>query len=234
MVVFPNCKINLGLLVVDKRPDGYHNIETVFYPVSLRDAAEITISSGKNDLFEFKTTGINIPGENSGNLCHKAWQLIKNDFPNIPSLKMHLHKAIPIGAGLGGGSSDGAFTLLLLNEVFQLDISKERLLEYALELGSDCPFFILNKPCIATGRGEEMKEINLSLDNYYFVLVDSGIHVNTGWAFSQVEKNILPGKEEVELKSLNTIISRPVHEWKNELVNDFEKPVFKEYPSLKK
>jgi 4-diphosphocytidyl-2-C-methyl-D-erythritol kinase len=230
LILFPNSKINLGLRVISKRPDGYHNLETIFYPIPLKDAAEVVKASGNNrGGFELTITGLSVPGENSDNLCRKAWELLKNDLPDIAPVRMYLHKTIPIGAGLGGGSSDGAYTLLLLNEELGLGLSSERLKEYALKLGSDCPFFILNKPCLATGRGEHMKEINPGLDEYYFVLVDSGIHVSTGWAFQQVE--IPAGKYAL---SLEDIIREPVETWKESLVNDFETPVFTAHPELKK
>lgn len=232
MVIFPNCKINLGLRIVGKRADGYHDVDTVFYPVSLKDAAEINLvpvlKKEKASDFDLLVSGLPINGATSENLCYKAWRLIKTDFPHIPSLKMHLLKAIPTGAGLGGGSSDGAFTLMLLNNLFQLGISRERLHRYALQLGSDCPFFIVNKPCSATGRGEILEEIKIPLEDYYFVLVHPGIHISTALAFSKLtlkENNQLPLKE---------IVRQPVESWKNQLFNDFEKPVFEEHPSLEK
>jgi 4-diphosphocytidyl-2-C-methyl-D-erythritol kinase len=223
LVAFPNCKINLGLRVTGKRPDGFHNIETVFYPVHLRDALEVVRSNN----FELHITGMDVPGDQSSNLCLKAYDLIKQDHPSVSPVKMFLHKVIPIGAGLGGGSSDGAFALILLNKEFGFGISEEKLIEYALQLGSDCPFFILNKPCLASGRGEMMKPVDINLDEYYFVLVDSGVHVNTGWAFKEL-KNI------GDAQSLAEIISLPPETWKDKLVNDFEEPVFEAHPSLKK
>lgn len=222
MVAFPNCKINLGLRVTGKRPDGFHNIETVFYPLPLRDALEVVRSNS----FELHITGMDVPGEQSSNLCLKAYELVRQNHPSVSPVKMFLHKTIPIGAGLGGGSSDGAFALILLNKEFGLGISEDKLIEYALQLGSDCPFFILNKPCLATGRGEMMKPVDINLDEYYFVLVDSGVHVNTGWAFKEL-KNIGEGQ------SLAETISLPPETWKDKLVNDFEEPVFEAHPSLK-
>ena len=230
MVLFPNCKINLGLRVTGKRSDGYHDLETIFYPVPLRDAAEIIAFPTKKEHpepFELTNTGITIPGEISTNLCTKAWQLIKKDFPSIPNIRMHLHKAIPIGGGLGGGSSDGAFTLILLNEELKLNLSTERLLAYALQLGSDCPFFILNKPCYATGRGEIMEEINVDLSEYYFVVVNPDIHISTAEAFRDL------GEVKHTSVSPKNIISKPINTWKENLVNEFEEPVFKKHPLLK-
>jgi 4-diphosphocytidyl-2-C-methyl-D-erythritol kinase len=231
LVLFPNCKINLGLKVIGKRPDGYHNLETVFYPLPLKDAIEILHSKpnkASGSEFDLTLLGQPVPGELSSNLCYKAWQLIKNDHPHIPSLKMHLLKAIPVGAGLGGGSSNGAFTLKMLNDEFNLNLSQEKLIEYALRLGSDCPFFIINKPCFATGRGEEMEQIDVGLSDHYFILADLGIHINTAWAFSKWKGR----GENADNSSLKEIISRPVTSWKNKLVNDFEEPVFNEYPAL--
>ena len=235
MVLFPNCKINLGLRVTAKRPDGYHDLETIFYPVPLRDAAEITIfrptphtsRPTPHDDFELTLTGIPIPGNITSNLCTKAWQLIKKDFPDIPPVLMHLHKAIPVGGGLGGGSSDAAFTLILLNEELKLNLTTEKLLSYALRLGSDCPFFIINKPCYATGRGEIMEEIAIDLSAYHFVIANPGIHVSTAEAFADtfISSDDKP--------SLQKIITQPVTEWKNSLINQFEGSVFKKHPELK-
>lgn len=228
MVLFPNCKINLGLRVTAKRPDGYHDLETIFYPIPLRDAAEITTFPAKesHNGFELTLTGLEIPGELSTNLCKKAWQLIKNDFPNIPAVRMHLHKAIPVGGGLGGGSADAAFTLLLLNNELKLNLTTGELLSYALQLGSDCPFFIINRPCYATGRGEIMEEISVDLTDYHFVIVNPGIHVSTAEAFGNI---VIAGHGNPSLKQ---IIVQPVSRWKNLLANDFEVSVFKKHPQL--
>jgi 4-diphosphocytidyl-2-C-methyl-D-erythritol kinase len=229
LVLFPNCKINLGLRVTGKRPDGYHDLETIFFPLPLRDAAEITTVSAKqeNDGFRLTATGTEIPGDITSNLCTKAWQLIKKDFPGLPVVRMHLHKAIPIGGGLGGGSSDGAFTLILLNEELKLNLTTEKLLSYALQLGSDCPFFIINKPCYATGRGEIMEEINIDLSGHHFVIINPGIHVSTREAFSDV---VISEKANPSLKE---IIAQPLSSWKHSLVNEFEGPVFRKHPELK-
>lgn len=224
MILFPNCKINLGLQVTGKRPDGYHNIETVFYPLPLHDALEIITGPSVKEDVELHVTGTDIPGDN--NLCKKAWELIRKDFPQIPPVKILLHKAIPIGAGLGGGSSDGAFTLILLNKKLQLGLTDNQLKNYALQLGSDCPFFILNRPCIATGRGEMMEEINVDLKDHYFILVDTGIHVSTAWAFGRLTRKSTGGE-------LTRIISGPIDNWRTQLLNDFEEPVFKEYHELR-
>lgn len=231
MVVFPNCKINLGLHVIRKRDDGYHDLETVFYPLPLRDALEVVrLEDGsrkpEDGNVDIHMSGLIVNGKPEDNLCIKAYDLLKKDYPQIPAIQMHLHKAIPMGAGLGGGSSDGAFTLQLLNEKFQLNISREQLLDYALRLGSDCPFFIINKPCIATGRGELMQEVSLDLSSWSFLLVHPGVHVNTGWAFSQ----LTPAAPS---QSLTAIIQQPVTDWRSLLKNDFETPVLEHHPELK-
>ncbi len=224
MIVFPNCKINLGLQILEKREDGFHNLETVFYPAPFRDALEI--SPNDNAEIEFAATGLSVDGDPKNNLCLKAYHLLKKDFPQIPAVKIHLHKVIPMGAGLGGGSADAAFTLSLLNRKFKLNLSTPVLLNYALQLGSDCPFFIINKPCYATGRGEILEEINLDLSNYKIVLINPGIHVNTGWAFS----NINPSPS---IKNIKTIVQQPVNTWRDELTNDFETAVFTAHPQIK-
>lgn len=231
MILFPNCKINLGLNIIRKREDGYHSIETVFYPVQWQDALEGIKSGVEHTISEmesgvrFTSSGLTIAGDKKNNLSLKAWHLIKKDFPELPPLLLHLHKSIPMGAGLGGGSADGAFTLQLLNELYQLSLSKEQLIQYALQLGSDCPFFILNKPCLATGRGEILEEIELDLSGYHFVIVHPGIHVSTSQAFAEIR----PHLPEYSIKQL---IQQPVASWKNRLVNDFEAVVSKKHPEI--
>ena len=190
MVVFPNGKINIGLQVIEKRSDGFHNIQSLFYPIRTRDVLEIIESSDANEDIDFSQSGLQIQGNASGNLCVKAYHLLKKDFPELPAIKMHLHKAIPMGAGLGGGSADGAFTLKLLNEKFNLQLSTASLIKYTLELGSDCPFFIINKPCYATGRGEILNPVTLDLSAYKIFIINPGIHVNTGWAFGQLSPKV--------------------------------------------
>ncbi|MDB5200207.1 MAG: 4-(cytidine 5-diphospho)-2-C-methyl-D-erythritol kinase [Chitinophagaceae bacterium] len=221
MIAFPNCKINLGLNIIRKREDGYHDLETVFLPVPFTDVLEIIAS----DKIEFAVTGFHV--DTTDNLCIKAYNLLKKDFPELPAIKMHLHKAIPLGAGLGGGSSDAAFTLQLLNEKFKLNLKTEQLLDHALQLGSDGPFFILNKPCFAIGRGEILQPINIDLSNYKLLLVNPGIHINTKWAFTK----ITPQEPKVSIKE---IITQPLETWKAQLKNDFEVPVFAEYPEIEK
>ena len=227
MIQFPNCKINLGLSILEKRKDGFHALETVFYPVALNDILEITttINGQKNALVQFESSGNPIPGDVSSNLCIKAYHLLKADFPQLTPVKIHLHKKIPIGAGLGGGSSDGAAALSMLNDLFQLQLSTTQLIQYAAQLGSDCPFFILNEASHATGRGEIMQPIPINLSNFTMALIHPNIPISTGWAFQQITPAI---KE----KTIASIIQQPITTWKNELINDFEKSVFEAHPSL--
>ncbi|MEO6818457.1 MAG: 4-(cytidine 5'-diphospho)-2-C-methyl-D-erythritol kinase [Ginsengibacter sp.] len=221
MVIFPNCKINLGLNVIRKRPDGYHDIETIFYPIPITDVLEIITS----DETHIHITGLPIDffGDN---ICIRAYDLLKKDYPDLPKINIHLHKVIPIGAGLGGGSSNGISTLLLLNSKYNLQIPVERLYDYALELGSDCPFFILNKPAFASGRGENLEEIQLSLSGYQMLIVNPGIHINTKDLFQQIKP------KEVS-RSIKEIIQLPIDEWKDNLDNDFEKVVFEKHAAIK-
>jgi 4-diphosphocytidyl-2-C-methyl-D-erythritol kinase len=226
LILFPNCKINLGLNILSKREDGFHDIATVFYPVHITDALEIIHAPSNSQSINFTSSGIVVDGNIDDNICIKAYYLLQKDFPQIPAITMHLHKSIPLGAGLGGGSADGAFTLKLLNDKFKLNLSNEQLIKYALQLGSDCPFFIINKPCFATNRGELLKEIKIDLPNYQILIVNPGIHINTGWAFSEITP-ALPKH------SIEAIIQQPIITWKSDLLNDFEIPVFEKYPAIK-
>jgi 4-diphosphocytidyl-2-C-methyl-D-erythritol kinase len=226
MIVFPNCKINLGLHILQKRTDGFHDLETVFYPIPLQDALEIVQNHLPGSPVQFNTTGLKIDSSIEDNICFKAYQILKKDFSELPSVKMHLHKAIPSGAGLGGGSSDGAFTLLLLNKKFNLGLTEEQLITYALQLGSDCPFFIKNKACYANGRGEKLEEIKLDLSHYKIVVTNPQIHIHTGKTFSK----ITPSNQRTSIKE---IIKQPIENWKGFLKNDFEEVVFAEHPEIK-
>jgi 4-diphosphocytidyl-2-C-methyl-D-erythritol kinase len=226
MICFPSCKINLGLRITQKRADGFHALETVFYPITLRDALEIIIEPETSAApITFTSSGLAINGDPSDNLCYKAYFLLKKDYPSIPNIKMHLHKKIPMGAGLGGGSSDGAFTLVALNQLFNLQIPEQALLDYALQLGSDCPFFIINTPAFATGRGEILKPINLNLDGYSIVIVNPGIAISTKLAFSLITPKVPD-------TNMEAIICEPVSSWKEKLLNDFEQPIFNSFPEL--
>jgi 4-diphosphocytidyl-2-C-methyl-D-erythritol kinase len=224
VIVFPNCKINLGLHVLRKRNDGYHEIETIFYPTTLQDALEIVTAPTDTEnsiMVSGRTEGI--PIEN--NICLKACKLLQNDFHHIPFLKIHLHKVIPSGAGLGGGSADGAFTLIMMNQIFSLGLSDSDLLTYAVQLGSDCPFFILNTPAAATGRGEIMEPVTIDLSMYNILIVNPGIHISTSDAFNSLQ----PFDKKSSLKDL---ISFPVDKWKNMITNDFETYAFKKFPII--
>jgi 4-diphosphocytidyl-2-C-methyl-D-erythritol kinase len=222
MIVFPNCKINLGLYVVDKRPDGYHNLQTVFFPVPFQDMLEIIPS----DEFHFHATGLTIPGDPEKNLCIRAWELLKHRFPKLPPVDLYLHKIIPMGGGLGGGSSNGSFMLIALNRLFQLGLTSPELQELALQLGSDCPFFIVNEPVVATGRGEHMQPTSINLNGYTLTLIMPGIHVSTAQAFA----GIRPHDPGVDLA--NRICEAPVT-WKDWLVNNFEETVFPAFPAIR-
>jgi 4-diphosphocytidyl-2-C-methyl-D-erythritol kinase len=225
MVVFPNCKINIGLRVTGKRADGFHNIESVFFPVALKDAIEIVEDPATSKKISYTSTGLKIPGKAEDDLCVKAYQLLKTDFPQLPNIKMHLHKAIPMGAGLGGGSADASFVLKLINQKFNLDLSSEKLIEYAAKLGSDCPFFIINEPCYVMGRGEILEKIPVDISAYKIILINPGIHINTGWAFSNITIQA-PGD------SLKELIKSPINSWQQHIKNDFEVPVFKAHPEI--
>ena len=220
MISFPNAKINIGLYITGKRPDGFHDLETVFFPIGWSDALEFAYSGE----VQFSASGISVSGAAEDNLVMKAYSLLKKDF-DLPALKIHLHKQIPFGAGLGGGSADAAFMLRMLNQSFKLGLSGEQLQQYAAKLGSDCPFFIVNKPVFATGRGEIMNEISLNLKGLSLVLVKPSVEVSTASAF----RNIIPQKPAI---SLSEQIQLPVSDWKNHIFNQFEMSVFKQYPEI--
>lgn len=224
MISFPNCKINLGLHILRKRQDEFHDLETIFHPVKLVDALEILHAVDTKQAVSLSLSGFLLGVGSEENICIKAYHLLKKDF-DLPPVKIHLHKHIPVGAGLGGGSADGTFTLLLLNKKFNLGISSEALLDYALQLGSDCPFFINNKTSYATSRGETLQEVQLDLSPYKIFLVYPAIHINTGWAFSQIQP-----KE--NRQSILEIIQQPIEKWSGNLVNDFETPIFEHHPTI--
>jgi 4-diphosphocytidyl-2-C-methyl-D-erythritol kinase len=226
MICFPSCKINLGLRITQKRADGFHALETVFFPISIKDALEIIIEPDTTAApITFTSSGLAINGEPSDNLCFKAYRLLKKDYPTIPNIKMHLHKKIPMGAGLGGGSSDGAFTLVTLNQLFNLQLSEQALLNYALQLGSDCPFFIINTPAFATGRGEILTPTTVDLSGYSIVIVNPGIAISTKLAFSLITPKVPDN-------NVAAVIQQPISTWKDVLINDFEQPIFNSFPEL--
>ncbi|MBL4668050.1 MAG: 4-(cytidine 5'-diphospho)-2-C-methyl-D-erythritol kinase [Flavobacteriales bacterium] len=223
MIVFPNAKINIGLNIVEKREDGFHNIESVFYPVmDLFDVLEVV----ENEQLEFTSSGIEIPGSKVSNLCVKAFQLIATDY-NIPFVKIHLHKVIPIGAGLGGGSADAAFMLKVLNDLFELNLTIEQLIDYARKLGSDCAFFIKNKPVYAFNKGDKFENIALNLSNYELKIEYPNIHIGTTESY----RGIVPQKS---TKNLKILIQEPVINWKDSIKNDFEDSVFPVHTKIEK
>ena len=225
MIVFPNCKINLGLHILQKRNDGFHNLETIFYPLPIQDGLEIIQNDTKEPSLEFTASGLPVDGALENNICYKAYYLLKQQFLQLPPIKMHLHKHIPMGAGLGGGSADGAYTLLILNKKFNLGLSESALIDLSLQLGSDAPFFIINKPAFASGRGEHLTPIDLDLSAYKFFIVNPKIHINTGWAFSQINPND-------NRPSLKQLIQSPLTDWRELLTNDFEGPIAQRYPEI--
>ena len=224
MIKFPNGKINIGLNILSKREDGYHNLQTVFYPINVHDALELVAANTPGDI-QLTITGADHITADENNLCVKAYRLLKRDFPQLPSIKAHLHKTIPVGAGLGGGSSDGAFMLKLLNEKFDLELDKPALVHYAAQLGSDCAFFVMDAPCFATSRGEVLEPITLDLSHFSIVIINPGIHISTAAAFA----GIAPAKNTADLK---TLIAAPIETWRSTIQNDFEVSAFIAHPEI--
>ena len=228
MINFPIAKINLGLNVVEKRPDGYHNLQTVFYPVPIKDALEVHVM---DEAFpsdydcDLKVTNITIEGDEQRNLVVRAYQLLKQDFPTLPRIHSHLWKGIPTQAGMGGGSSDCAYMMLLLNQQFQLRLTDEQLIEYAAKLGADCAFFILSRPCYAEGIGEKLQPIDLSLSGYYIAVVRPDIPVPTKEAFSRIRPHY-------PAQNCRETVMQPVETWRDTLINDFEESVFALHPEI--
>ena len=227
MIVFPNCKINLGLRILRKRDDGFHELETIFYPIPVYDVLEILpLENQKKGVVQFQQSGFFIEGTEDQNLCVRAYRLLQETKQDIASVSIHLHKNIPMGAGLGGGSADGVFTLLALQSLFKLAISNTDNQKMALQLGSDCPFFLQQKPVIGLGRGEKLSPISLSLSGYHILLIHPGISISTAAAFQGV-------KPTTAGESLAHSILEPVEKWKDFIYNQFEETIFLRYPSLK-
>jgi 4-diphosphocytidyl-2-C-methyl-D-erythritol kinase len=222
MLTFPFCKINLGLHIINKRADGFHDIETVFYPVkTLTDVLEIIPS----EQFSFQCYGISVDGKDEDNLVVKAYNLMQQRY-HLPPVSIHLVKKIPIGAGLGGGSSDAAAALVLLNKLFNLHLDTETLKAHASDLGSDCPFFIEGTPAFASGRGEKLIPCRCpELENKHILIVNPNIHISTAEAYSTCK----PSQPETDLRE---IVQKPIASWKTLLKNDFEKTLFPAYPYL--
>ncbi|KAA9333606.1 4-(cytidine 5'-diphospho)-2-C-methyl-D-erythritol kinase [Adhaeribacter soli] len=224
MIAFPNAKLNIGLNITERRPDGFHNLESVFYPVKWCDALEILPAEET----VFTSSGIPIPGSSESNLCLKAYGQLQADF-DLPPVKMHLHKNIPIGAGVGGGSSDAAFALKMLDELFALNIGRERLEDYARQLGSDCAFFIHNKPVFAKEKGDVFEPVALDLGQYTCLVVYPDLHITTAEAYGKIK----PKPAEV---SLREAIQNGITTWQKTITNDFETALFSTYlvlPQLK-
>ena len=230
MITFPIAKINLGLNVVERRPDGYHNLETVFYPVAIKDALEVfPMNEGfPSDVdCDLKVTNIHIEGDEQRNLVVRAYQMLKQDYPALPRIHAHLYKGIPTQAGMGGGSSDCGFMITLLNEQFQLGLSRQQMIDYAARLGADCAFFIVNEPCYAEGIGEKLQPIALDLSGWHLAVVRPDIPVSTKEAFSL----IVP---QYPTRNCRDIVMQPVETWRDNLTNDFERSVFAIHPELGK
>jgi 4-diphosphocytidyl-2-C-methyl-D-erythritol kinase len=221
MIVFPNAKINIGLNVVSRREDGYHDLETVFYPLPYTDALEMA-ETGVTGL---TVSGIRIDADPDDNLVLKAYNLLKKDF-DLPPVQFHLHKVIPPGRGLGGGSSDAAYTLRMLNDYFSLGLPHDLLSGYAALTGADCPYFIQNKPVFAEGKGDKLTPLNIDISKYHIIVLDPGCFVSTRQAY----ENVVPVKPRFCLKELPGI---PVDQWKDLIVNDFETTVFEKFPVIK-
>ena len=228
MITFPLAKINLGLNVVERRPDGYHNLQTVFMPVPLTDALEVhemdAAFPSEVDC-DLKVTNIAVEGDEQRNLVVRAYNMLKSEFPQMPRVHAHLRKDIPTQAGMGGGSSDCAAMLLLLNRMFSLGLTQQQLIDRAAQLGADCPIFILNRPAYAEGIGEKLTPIELSLEGYYLAIVRPNIPVPTKEAFSRI-------KPHMPAKNCLDIVRQPIDTWRHELVNDFEESVFALHPEI--
>jgi 4-diphosphocytidyl-2-C-methyl-D-erythritol kinase len=221
MLAFANAKINIGLNITAKRPDGYHQIETVFYPLKIHDVVELTDAAALNCV----VTGNSLAGQMEENLCYKAFKLVQQDH-EVPNQQITLLKNTPVGAGLGGGSSDAAHVIKLMNRKFELGLSIQKMEEYAAALGADCPFFIRNEPVYATGIGDKFEPLTLDLSTYHLILVTPPVHVSTAEAYSGVLPN-------ADTQSLPQLMELPVQEWKGLVKNDFEASVFLKYPSIK-
>jgi len=222
MINFPNCKINLGMRILQKRSDGFHNVETLLYPVGIHDILEII--EADDGTFRFQTSGLDISGDRKHNLVIKAYELMKSEF-KLPPVHIYLHKVIPMGAGLGGGSSDAAYAIKMINDLFGLQLDDKILEGYARQLGSDCAFFIKNEPALATGKGDELSAVQMSLTDFYLVIVKPEIHISTPDAYSWITPN-------PKGPSLLNVAKGPITQWKNELHNDFEQMVFKHHPPI--
>ena len=220
MISFPNAKINIGLRITEKRPDGFHNLQSCFYPVGWSDALEIIPS----DTVRFSSSGLSIPGAADTNLCLRAYNLLRSDY-DLPPVRMHLHKVVPIGAGLGGGSSDAAFALKLLNDQFGLGLDAPSLQNYARQLGSDCAFFIRNRPMYCVEKGDVFEDITVDLTGYHILLVYPNVAISTADAYAGVR----PRRPDTPLRD---DLLAPIATWQTTVRNDFEDSLFPKYPVL--
>lgn len=221
MVAFPPCKINLGLRIISKREDGFHNLETCFYSVPWTDILEII----PDKTISFTNTGIQVPGKVEDNLCLKGYELLKKEF-DLPPVAIHLHKLVPMGAGLGAGSSDATATLKILSRIFSLNITEGQLTKLASKLGSDCAYFMYERPMLGTGKGDVLNPITFTLKDKFVVIVIPPVHVSTAEAY----QGIIPSHPKT---SIQTILENdPIENWKDRLVNDFEENIFKKYPAI--
>lgn len=223
MVTFPHAKINLGLSVIRKRPDGFHEIETVLYPIGLTDILEV-VPAGDHSM-GFRTSGLELQGNPDDNLCLRAFHAMRSRFP-VPPVSMHLHKKIPAGAGLGGGSSDAAYVIRMLSQLFELELSQETMEEVATCIGSDCPFFLQEKPAFAHGRGELLEPVIVDLSEFEIILVKPPVSVSTTRAYQA----IIPATPSL---SVRDAIGKPPEEWQQYLVNDFENHVLNHFPEVR-
>jgi 4-diphosphocytidyl-2-C-methyl-D-erythritol kinase len=225
LLTFPNAKLNLGLYVTARRPDGYHSLESVFLPLPWADVLEVLPAPKGQEAASLALTGRPIPGEVATNLCLKAYELLKADFPELPAAQLHLHKIVPIGAGLGGGSADAAFALRAISDVFKLNLSVEVLESYARRLGADCAFFIQNQPRLALEKGDVFEDISLNLAGTACVVVYPGLHISTAEAYAR----IVPQAPKTPLRAA---LAQPVSTWRDTVSNDFETALTPTYPVL--
>ena len=225
MLSFPNAKLNLGLHIIARRPDGYHELETTFVPLPWTDVLEVLPTPDAHPATTLALTGRPVPGDPASNLCLKAYDLLKADFPQLPAAQLHLHKVVPIGAGLGGGSADAAFALRSLNDLFSLQLPPAQLAAYARRLGADCAFFLENKPVLATGKGDEFQPLALDLSGMPCVVVWPGFAISTAEAYGRV-------RPQPPQHDLQQVLAQPLATWPGRVVNDFEAALTPTYPLL--
>jgi len=223
MITFPNAKINIGLNILRKRTDNYHDLQSIFIPIPLKDALEV-VENKENNKIEFFNTGLQIDSPEDNNLVIKAYNLLKKDF-DLPFVKIHLHKVIPFGAGLGGGSADATFMLKMLNDLFSLKLTDDNLKHYTKKIGADCTFFLSNKSCFATEKGDVLEPINFDFSKFQIVLIKPNINLNTAKMYSYITPN-------ESVTDLRLLIKKPIEEWKNFIFNDFEKVITQQHKEI--